>query len=63
MPPGRWSARRRSSRRSHSLRALAGKDGKPGLLVEQVVLDRLGLHTGDTVRLGNASFILSRRRD
>ena len=27
-----------------------------GLLAERVVLDRLGLHPGDTVRLGNASF-------
>lgn len=27
-----------------------------GLLAEPVVLDRLGLHAGDTVRLGNASF-------
>jgi putative ABC transport system permease protein len=27
-----------------------------GLLAEQVVLDRLGLHPGDRVRLGNASF-------
>jgi putative ABC transport system permease protein len=27
-----------------------------GLLAEPLVLDRLGLHVGDTVRLGNASF-------
>ena len=27
-----------------------------GLLAERVVLDRLNLHPGDTVRLGNASF-------
>ena len=27
-----------------------------GLLAERVVLDRLDLHPGDTVRLGNASF-------
>ena len=27
-----------------------------GLIAEQVVLDRLGVRTGDTVRLGNASF-------
>ena len=27
-----------------------------GLLAERVVLDRLSLHPGDTVRLGNASF-------
>ncbi len=29
-----------------------------GLLAERVVLDRLNLHPGDTVRLGNASFIV-----
>jgi len=39
--------------------ALAGRDGKPGLLVEQIVMDRLGLHTGDAVRVGNATFALS----
>jgi putative ABC transport system permease protein len=39
--------------------ALAGKDGKPGLLAEQIVLDRLGLHAGDTARIGNASFSVS----
>src|SRR6185437_16084856 len=27
----------------------------PGLLAERVVLDRLGLHAGDTVRLGSAT--------
>ena len=27
-----------------------------GLLAERVVLDRLGLHPGDSVRLGNAAF-------
>ncbi len=36
--------------------ALAGQDGLPGLLAEPVVLDRLGLHRGDTVRLGSATF-------
>ena len=30
--------------------------GDGGLVAEQVVLDRLGLHPGDTVRLGDASF-------
>jgi putative ABC transport system permease protein len=39
--------------------ALAGKDGKPGVLVEQIVFDRLGLHQGDPMRSGNASFALS----
>ncbi len=36
--------------------ALAMRDGRYGLLAERVVLDRLGLHPGDSVRLGNASF-------
>jgi putative ABC transport system permease protein len=36
--------------------ALAERDGHYGLLAERVVLDRLGLHRGDTVRLGNATF-------
>ncbi len=36
--------------------ALAQRDGQYGLLAEQIVLDRLGLHPGDTVRLGNAKF-------
>ena len=39
--------------------ALAPRDGHYGLLAEQVVLDRLGLHPGDTVRLGNATFRVS----
>ncbi len=29
-----------------------------GLVAEQVVLDRLGLHAGDTARLGTASFVV-----
>ncbi len=36
--------------------ALAPHDAQYGLLAEQLVLDRLGLHQGDTVRLGNATF-------
>ncbi len=36
--------------------ALRQRDGKYGLLVEQIVLDRLGVRIGDLVRLGNASF-------
>ncbi len=36
--------------------ALALRDGHYGLLAEQIVLDRLGLHAGDTVRLGTATF-------
>ena len=39
--------------------AIAGHDGQFGLLAEQVVLDRLRLHPGDTVRLGSASFRVS----
>ncbi len=37
-------------------RALGEQDGRFGLLISQVILDRLGLHTGDIARLGNASF-------
>ena len=36
--------------------ALAARDGQYGLLAEKLVLDRLGLHPGDGVRLGNAAF-------
>jgi putative ABC transport system permease protein len=36
--------------------ALRRQDGKYGLLAEQVVLDRLGLHLGDTARIGTATF-------
>ena len=39
-------------------RRWARRDGRYGLLAEPVVLDRLNLHPGDTVRLGNASFIV-----
>jgi putative ABC transport system permease protein len=35
---------------------LAEQDGRFGLLTSRVVLDRLGLHPGDTARLGSASF-------
>jgi len=35
--------------------ALVPRDGQYGLLAEQLVLDRLGLHPGDTVRLGSAT--------
>ena len=37
-------------------RALGEQNGQFGLLTSQVVLDRLGLHPGDTARLGRASF-------
>lgn len=36
--------------------ALRQQDGRYGLLAEQIVLDRLALHTGDVVRLGTATF-------
>jgi putative ABC transport system permease protein len=36
--------------------ALRQSDGRYGLLAEQIVLDRLGLHPGDTARLGTATF-------
>jgi putative ABC transport system permease protein len=36
--------------------ALAEQDGRFGLLTSEVVLDRLGLHPGDTARLGSAGF-------
>jgi len=36
--------------------ALRQRDGHFGLLAERVVLDRLGLHPGDSVRLGTAAF-------
>jgi putative ABC transport system permease protein len=36
--------------------ALRQQDGKYGLLAEQIVLDRLGLHAGDTAKIGTATF-------
>jgi putative ABC transport system permease protein len=39
--------------------ALAPHDGQYGLLAEPVVLDRLGVHPGDMVRLGRATFRVS----
>jgi putative ABC transport system permease protein len=36
--------------------ALAGQDGLPGLVAEQLVLDRLGVGPGAIVRLGDANF-------
>ncbi len=38
--------------------ALAERDGHPGLVAEQVVLDRLGVQPGALVRLGQATFQL-----
>ena len=39
--------------------ALGERDGRPGIVVQRVVLDRLGLRKGDEVRLGNARFEVS----
>ena len=39
--------------------ALGQREGHFGVLAEQVVLDRLTLHTGDIVRLGTATFRVS----
>ena len=39
--------------------ALAPHNGQFGLVAEQLVLDRLRLHVGDSVRLGSASFRIS----
>jgi len=36
--------------------ALGQRDGAYGLLAEQIVLDRLGLHAGDTARVGTETF-------
>ncbi len=38
--------------------ALAVRDGVPAIAVDPVVMDRLGVHPGDVVRLGTASFAL-----
>jgi putative ABC transport system permease protein len=38
--------------------ALGEHDGSYGLLAERVVLDRLGLHPGDVVRLGDTRFVV-----
>ncbi|HTC11965.1 MAG TPA: FtsX-like permease family protein [Acetobacteraceae bacterium] len=38
---------------------LVGTDGQPQLLTSQVVLDRLGLHPGNTARLGRAGFTVA----
>ncbi|WP_157966461.1 ABC transporter permease, partial [Oceanibium sediminis] len=39
-------------------RALEGADGLPGLVAERVLVDRLGLSPGDTIRLGTQDFRL-----
>ncbi|KIC50107.1 FtsX-like permease family protein [Tateyamaria sp. ANG-S1] len=38
--------------------ALAGRDGLPGGVMERALIDRLGLSTGDTFRLGTQDFVL-----
>ena len=59
MPAPSPTSRKGRGRAPPSLRR--GRSRQPlgrnhGLLAERVVLDRLNLHPGDTVRLGNASF-------
>ncbi|MGB0913884.1 MAG: ABC transporter permease, partial [Phaeobacter italicus] len=39
-------------------RALAGRDGLPGAVMDQVLMDRLGLAAGDLFRLGTQDFVL-----
>jgi putative ABC transport system permease protein len=39
--------------------ALAPRDGLPGLVAERVLIDRLGLRPGDSVRLGEQDFRLT----
>ncbi len=41
--------------------ALAPRDGLPGLVAEGVLIDRLGLRLGDTLRLGTQDFRLTDR--
>jgi len=38
--------------------ALGKRDGRYGLAADKVVLDRLGLHLGDTARLGTETFVV-----
>ncbi|QPM90966.1 ABC transporter permease [Pseudooceanicola algae] len=38
--------------------ALDGRDGTPGVVMEPVLIDRLGLSPGDMVRLGGEDFVL-----
>uniref|UniRef100_UPI0025C70022 ferritin family protein n=1 Tax=Marivivens sp. TaxID=1978374 RepID=UPI0025C70022 len=39
--------------------ALAGVDGTPGIVVERVLAERMGVVAGDTVRLGTQDFVLT----
>ena len=38
--------------------ALSGKDGLPGAIMQPILMDRLGLATGDTFKLGSQNFRL-----
>ena len=38
--------------------ALAGRDGRPGAVMEPLLSDRLGIAPGDTFRLGDTEFVL-----
>jgi len=38
--------------------ALAGQEGMPGAVMERVLIDRLGLVTGDSFRMGTQDFVL-----
>lgn len=40
-------------------RALSGEDGLPGAVMEQILVDRLGLGLGDRFALGTQDFVLS----
>lgn len=39
--------------------ALAGSDGRPGLVMHPMLADRLGAAPGDTIRLGTKAFVLT----
>lgn len=39
--------------------ALAGVDGTPGVVIERVLAERMGVVAGDTVRLGTQDFVLT----
>ncbi|WP_428927989.1 ABC transporter permease [Marinibacterium sp. SX1] len=40
-------------------RALDGADGRPGVVMDPLLIDRLGLHPGDVVRYGDSDFVLT----
>lgn len=41
--------------------ALAGQDGRPGILVDPIIMDRLGLSIGEAVKLGATEFVVMAR--